>query len=79
MAAVIAGRSVHPATSFQWPTRLVKANPSAEWKPYTVTDESKKISTLSDDVDDRIYGSDIIADALREQGFPYICLNPGAS
>ncbi len=26
-----------------------------------------------------IYGSDIIAEALREQGFPYICLNPGAS
>ena len=26
-----------------------------------------------------IYGSDVIADALREQGFPYICLNPGAS
>ena len=44
-----------------------------------MADESKKISTLSDDVDDRLYGSDIIADALREQGFPYICLNPGAS
>jgi acetolactate synthase-1/2/3 large subunit len=44
-----------------------------------VTDDSKKKSTLSDDLDDRIYGSDIIADALREQGFPYICLNPGAS
>ena len=26
-----------------------------------------------------LYGSDIIAEALREQGFPYICLNPGAS
>lgn len=26
-----------------------------------------------------LYGSDLIADALREQGFPYICLNPGAS
>ncbi|WP_114966432.1 thiamine pyrophosphate-binding protein [Alkalilacustris brevis] len=26
-----------------------------------------------------LYGSDIIADALREQDFPYICLNPGAS
>lgn len=25
------------------------------------------------------YGSDLIAEALREQGFPYICLNPGAS
>jgi acetolactate synthase-1/2/3 large subunit len=25
------------------------------------------------------YGSDLIAAALREQGFPYICLNPGAS
>ncbi|WP_249200343.1 thiamine pyrophosphate-binding protein [Thetidibacter halocola] len=28
---------------------------------------------------DTIYGSDVIADALREQKFPYICLNPGAS
>jgi len=27
----------------------------------------------------KIYGSDLIADALREQKFPYICLNPGAS
>jgi acetolactate synthase-1/2/3 large subunit len=27
----------------------------------------------------RYYGSDLIAEALREQGFPYICLNPGAS
>lgn len=26
-----------------------------------------------------LYGSDVIADALREQNFPYICLNPGAS
>lgn len=26
-----------------------------------------------------LYGSDLIAEALREQGFPYICLNPGAS
>jgi thiamine pyrophosphate-dependent acetolactate synthase large subunit-like protein len=26
-----------------------------------------------------LYGSDVIADALREQKFPYICLNPGAS
>lgn len=25
------------------------------------------------------YGSDVIAAAIREQGFPYICLNPGAS
>ncbi len=25
------------------------------------------------------FGSDMIAEALREQGFPYICLNPGAS
>ncbi|MEY9558365.1 thiamine pyrophosphate-binding protein [Sinorhizobium fredii] len=25
------------------------------------------------------YGSDLIAAAIREQGFPYICLNPGAS
>lgn len=25
------------------------------------------------------YGSDLVAAALREQGFPYICLNPGAS
>jgi len=27
----------------------------------------------------RLYGSDLIAEALREQGFSYICLNPGAS
>lgn len=27
----------------------------------------------------RIFGSDLVAWALREQGFPYICLNPGAS
>jgi acetolactate synthase-1/2/3 large subunit len=27
----------------------------------------------------QLYGSDIIAEALREQRFPYICLNPGAS
>jgi thiamine pyrophosphate-dependent acetolactate synthase large subunit-like protein len=27
----------------------------------------------------RIFGSDLVASALREQGFPYICLNPGAS
>ena len=27
----------------------------------------------------QLYGSDLIAEALREQGFPYICLNPGAS
>lgn len=26
-----------------------------------------------------LYGSDLIAHALREQDFPYICLNPGAS
>ncbi|EAR51888.1 benzoylformate decarboxylase [Oceanicola granulosus HTCC2516] len=26
-----------------------------------------------------LYGSDLIAEALREQDFPYICLNPGAS
>ncbi|MHA6324000.1 thiamine pyrophosphate-binding protein [Roseivivax sp. CAU 1753] len=26
-----------------------------------------------------LYGSDLIAEALREQNFPYICLNPGAS
>ncbi|NNU80794.1 thiamine pyrophosphate-binding protein [Halovulum dunhuangense] len=26
-----------------------------------------------------LYGSDVIADALREQDFPYIALNPGAS
>lgn len=29
--------------------------------------------------DHQLYGSDLIAEALREQGFPYICLNPGAS
>ena len=29
--------------------------------------------------DHQLYGSDIIAEALREQRFPYICLNPGAS
>ena len=27
----------------------------------------------------RIWGSDVIAAAIREQGFPYICLTPGAS
>lgn len=27
----------------------------------------------------KLYGSDIIAEALREQDFPFICLNPGAS
>lgn len=26
-----------------------------------------------------LYGSDLIAEALRDHGFPYICLNPGAS
>ena len=26
-----------------------------------------------------IFGSDLIASALREQEFPYVCLNPGAS
>jgi len=29
--------------------------------------------------DNQLYGSDLIAEALREQRFPYICLNPGAS
>ena len=29
--------------------------------------------------DHQLYGSDLIAEALREQRFPYICLNPGAS
>jgi acetolactate synthase-1/2/3 large subunit len=27
----------------------------------------------------RVWGSDIIADALREQNIPYVCLVPGAS
>jgi acetolactate synthase-1/2/3 large subunit len=27
----------------------------------------------------RVWGSDIIAGALREQGIPYVCLVPGAS
>jgi len=27
----------------------------------------------------RVWGSDVIAAAIREQGFPYVCLNPGAS
>ncbi|MEE2759884.1 MAG: thiamine pyrophosphate-binding protein [Pseudomonadota bacterium] len=26
-----------------------------------------------------VWGSDVIASAIREQGFPYVCLNPGAS
>ena len=29
--------------------------------------------------DHKLYGSDLISEALREQGFSYICLNPGAS
>jgi thiamine pyrophosphate-dependent acetolactate synthase large subunit-like protein len=27
----------------------------------------------------RLFGSDVVADALREQAIPYICINPGAS
>jgi thiamine pyrophosphate-dependent acetolactate synthase large subunit-like protein len=27
----------------------------------------------------RLFGSDVVADALREQDIPYICINPGAS
>ena len=27
----------------------------------------------------RVWGSDVIAATIREQGFPYVCLNPGAS
>ena len=26
-----------------------------------------------------VWGSDVIASAIREQGFPYVCLNPGVS
>ena len=39
----------------------------------------KKIEVSKDFPDHRLYGSDLIAEALREQAFPYICLNPGAS
>lgn len=31
------------------------------------------------DANARVWGSDVIAAAIREQGFPYIVLNPGAS
>ena len=41
--------------------------------------QSKKTETPPNLSNAPIYGSDVIADALREQGFPYICLNPGAS
>ncbi|MEQ8709001.1 MAG: thiamine pyrophosphate-binding protein [Rhodospirillales bacterium] len=41
--------------------------------------QSKKTEASPDLSNAPIYGSDVIADALREQGFPYICLNPGAS
>ena len=27
----------------------------------------------------RLFGSDVIADAIREQNIPYVCINPGAS
>ncbi len=40
---------------------------------------SKKIGVSKDFPDHQLYGSDLIAEALREQAFPYICLNPGAS
>ena len=40
---------------------------------------SKKIKVSKDFPDHQLFGSDLIAEALREQAFPYICLNPGAS
>lgn len=40
---------------------------------------TKKIEVSKDFPDHQLYGSDLIAEALREQAFPYICLNPGAS
>ena len=40
---------------------------------------SSKFPVHVDLPDHQLYGSDIIAEALREQRFPYICLNPGAS
>ena len=40
---------------------------------------SSKSPVNPDLPDHQLYGSDIIAEALREQRFPYICLNPGAS
>ena len=40
---------------------------------------TKKIQVSKDFPDHQLYGSDLIAEALREQAFPYICLNPGAS
>ena len=39
----------------------------------------KKIEVSKDFPDHQLYGSDLIAEALREQAFPYIVLNPGAS
>jgi len=44
-----------------------------------MSDETSKMAVTSDLPDHQLYGSDIIAESLREQGFPYICLNPGAS
>jgi len=43
-----------------------------------MNDEPEKTPPPSS-ADGSIYGSDIIAEALREHEFPYICLNPGAS
>ena len=37
------------------------------------------MGTASDPPVRQLYGSDLISEALREQDFPYICLNPGAS
>ena len=44
-----------------------------------MSDQNRVATTSSSDGKAPRYGSDLIADALREQGFPYICLNPGAS
>ena len=44
-----------------------------------MTDTTDNVLGQPDRPNETFYGSDLIADALREQNFPYICLNPGAS
>lgn len=42
-------------------------------------DEPEPVPIGRDAPREPVYGSDLIAEALREQQLPYICLNPGAS
>ena len=41
--------------------------------------EQKAAETVTAAAPARLFGSDVIADALREQDIPYLCINPGAS